>query len=1182
MEGAGGLAGAIGTRRDCPRFAVMVKILIGRQLWHLQFSKETKLMCRKLQAVVFALMVFGPLLAVERRQFEKAPLVIEPNRGQWDSSVRFGAHGTGFTATFEGSGITYNFSNNDKTARVKMRWLGSANAPLMTPLDGMPGISNYYLGNDPSRWVTEVPNYGRLRMESIYKGIDLVYYGRGREVEYDLVVAPGADPRLIRLSFEGAVSRRINEVGDLIVATGVGELVQRKPNVYQGSGAQRTVVAASYELRKDDVVGIALGTYDKTRQLVIDPVVAWGTSLGSGQNGGGTGKGVAVDSSGNVYVTGFTNASDFPVVSAYKSTLCNTSFCNSSKAFLTKFSPDGLTLIFSTYFGGSSNDSAYAIALDKTGNPYITGTTSSSDFPTKAAYNATASGLEDAFVAKFTTSGGLTYSTYIGGISIDIANAIAVDASGNAYITGSTSSSNFPAVGAYQTSLVGSSDAFVTKLAATGSTLIFSTFLGGNFGDVGNAIDLGPTGNIFVAGSTQSTTFPTKAAFQSAAGSVSQNGFLTQLDAAGSTLVYSTLFGSTALISGIAIDAAGSAFITGSVFGSIPIKNSIQPTIIPGNDGFIAKFAADGASLVYSNYLGASGSAIRIDTNGNATVVGTVISPNFPTVGAFNPRNQGQDGFITQFNANGTAITFSSFIGGNSSDRAFGLALDASGGFYVVGDSYSNDFPSAGSYKYTATPFVIKLTGSTTTVPVTFNTMPAGLNLIVDGFTFATPKTFQWAPSVTHQISALSPQSTAGPNVSNYLSWSHGGTQSQSLITPAAAANYTANFDNLTCVYSFSSPNVITGQLAGYSSVTVNTQAGCIWTPMSSVSWLTLNSGIQTGSQGFYYTFEANASGKSRTAIITVGGATFTVTQQNTVPVPSYVLPCCGPSSGLSGSFTFIFNDADGSADLSVSNILINNFLDGRVGCYLAFDHQGQVLYLVNDTGSSIAGMPFDANGQGSGVLSNSQCSVDGLRTAINRNTGSPTRVSLVVGLTFTGSFGGNKVIYIAARDKVGLNSGWIPAGTWNVTTGATYPNVTSSSNYVYNSLGTVTVAYRDLSNNLSLSPSQILIRDSIDGRSACYMGYDHVNNRLYLLNDTGSALLAAITPGVGTGTQQNSQCIIYANGSSVTQNGREYSLTVKVFFMPAFAGPKILYAATQTLTGGNSGWQAVGYFIVE
>ena len=558
---------------------------------------------------------------------------------------------------------------------------------------------------------------------------------------------------------------------------------------------------------------------------------------------------------------------------------------------------------------------------------------------------------------------------------------------------------------------------------------------------------------------------------------------------------------------------------------------------------------------------------VRVDSSGNATIAGFSDSSDFPTLAAIVPQNSSESIIVAKFSPTGDTLLFSSFLG---TGQALALALDSAGNAVIAG------------YTYQA-PFVTKLTGPVVSVPVTLNTSPAGLKVIVDGLTFTTPKTLQWAPGVSHQVDVPSPQVADGPSVRNFVSWSIGGAKAQTITTPAAATSLTATFENQICSFSFGSTTSGTiGQSGGTGHLNVTTQTGCPWIPLSSVPWLIIDTNNNPGSGPFNYRVAANAAGGTRTGTITLGAATYTLTQGFSTPTVAYTITnSSAPRSGFSNLFVYNITDLDGVGDLNVTNILINNVLDGRQACYLAFDHVNRVLYLVNDAGTSINGMQFNAQGIGTGSISNSQCAIDGPNSQI-RNFGDPTQSSLYVALTFTQAFAGNKIVYVASRDKEGLNSGWIPLQYWQVpVTGLpTLPLIV----YGIVSDGTATtlvgVEFRDTP-GLSISPVQILINSAIDGRNACYMGYDRPNNLLYLVNDSGTALLPAITPGVGTATQQNSQCIIYAEGSESNSNDRVVALGVKILFKTAFQGQRILYTAAQDADGGNTGWQAMSSFLV-
>ena len=1126
-----------------------------------------------------------------------APLAFEPNRGQWAAGVSFGTRAGGFSAVFLADGaVRY---RSLKGAEITARWVGGASANP-AGLDRLPGTANYYNGRDKSQWDEGVPIHARVKMAEVYPGIDVVYYGRGQQLEYDLIVAPGADPRRVALSFEaGTAVPRVEGNGNLVV----GELVQHRPVAYQLVAGTRVAVDARYVVRRGNV-RLSVGKYDRTRELVIDPAIVWSTTLGSGDpsKGAGRASAIAVDPSGNIIVSGTTNATDFPVVNSGQPNLGANAL---QQAFVTKFTPDGSTILYSTYFGVVTQQNG--LTVDSSGNAILGGTTTSSSFPLKNAFQSRLSANGSAFLAKIGANGTLQSSTLLGVTGFSAAHATGVDAAGNMYVAGSTDAPDFPTTAGYQPALRGQlADIFVSKFSPDGSSLLLSVVFGGSRADIPFGMALGADGSIYLTGTTQSVDFPTTAnALVKATGALNL-GFVVRVAPSGA-LMYSTYIG-TAPASGtspalqpegIDVDSAGSAYVVGLSSGGLPIKNAIQGTNkgAPfGANAFLTKFSPDGSSLVYSTYFGGSffdsAASVRVDAAGSPTVVGYVGSSDFPTVAAFQPQKlyPYTDGFVAKFTPTGNGVVFSSFIGGIAS----AVALDSAGNIYIAGVADSSDFPSLPS-RYGNTPFVLKLSGGpTASVPVTFNTVPGEQQMIIDGAALTSPVTLQWAPGIVHSLDlpVAEASTVSGPY---FISWSQGGPKAQTMLTPATTTTFTATVNIQNCVYSVDAPAALsTGQAALQSTFFLKTQLGCPWTATSNAPFLAIITPASSfGPQTITYNVAFNPAGGTRTGVITAGNATFTVTQAD-IPTPVNRPPSIYlffDSASSAGAFSttvqYSVTAPDGLNTLSISNFLINDFLDGRKACYLAFDHAAKVLYLVDDAGIAITGMQFDSTGRGIGTLANSQCTVNGPGTAIRASTIYPdTTMGLAIGLTFTGAFSGDKVVYCAARDKRGQNTGWKPLAVWRVPPASSSTSFPSVAWGLYlpsdSTVPNVQMYYLDEKEFNNLSTSQILINSALDGRKACYVGYDRIQNLLYLVNDAGDALLPAITPGVGTGTQQNSQCMISAVGGKVTASGQSFQLAIRVNFRPSFAGPKIMYGGTQTIQGINSGWHAVNYVTVR
>lgn len=635
--------------------------------------------------------------------YGKLPLRFEPNRGAKDDPVKFLSRMDGYTlllAPTEALFIRTSQVAGKKSWRAfRMELVGANPGAEVAGLEPLPGKTNYLIGNDPQRWSTDVPSYARVLHRSIYPGVDLVFYGDQSHLEYDFVVAPGAAPETIGLDFPGA-HVEIAAAGDLVIRGDGEELRFRKPRIYQERDGAKQAIAGQYALRGGRRVGFEVAAYDKSRPLVIDPVLVYSTALSG--SGGDQGRGIAVDSSGNAYVVGTTDSPDFPTVSPFQSS----KRAPPSVIFVTKLNASGTDLVYSTYLGGTGFDQGDAIAVDSLGSAYVTGFTQSSDFPTTAGALQTSfgGGQRDGFVTKLNASGnGLVYSTYLGGASSDMGSGIAVDSSNSAYVTGWTYSTNFPSTSQALQTVPGDSriglvgDAFVSKLNPSGSALVHSTYLGGNDADAGGSIVVDGAGNSYVTGSTRSRNFPTTAGVVQATCAscpTRSDVFVTKLNATGSALLYSTYLGGGENDegTGIALDPAGNVCVTGTTALGFPTVNPIQTGRFGSN--FVAKLNGSASALVYSTYLGGTGAgghpAIAVDDRGAAHVTGSAPFDEFPFVNAFQTGSRGDGGgFVAKLDAVG-ALVYSTFLGGNRGDLR-SIALDRFGNAYVTGGEFSFD-----------------------------------------------------------------------------------------------------------------------------------------------------------------------------------------------------------------------------------------------------------------------------------------------------------------------------------------------------------------------------------------------------------------------------------------------------------------------------------------------------------
>ena len=674
-------------------------------------------------------------------KYRQFPLSFEPNQQQTSPEVKFLARGEGYILFLTGNEAVFSMGKSAaKPSVMRMSLVGANSKPSFAGVDELPGKSNYFIGNKPEKWHTNIPNYRKVAERNIYPGIDLLYYGTQRQLEYDFVIAPGASPSKIKLAFTGAKNLHTDANGDLVLSVAGSEDVRvHHPVAYQEIGTERRLVAANFVLDGHSSVAFQLGNYDANLPLIVDPILSYSTYLGGSNIDSSNAIAIAPDNT--AFIAGGTFSTDFPTVHPLQANDGGGPDFPQD-AFVSKISSDGSTLLYSTYLGGEREDFANGIALDNLGDAFITGYTESDLFPVTfnslnlecggdgkcgASFNPEGLIVSNAFVTKLNPAGsGIIYSTYFGEYEQISAQAIAVDANGNAYITGYTTG-NFtptvpttappppfpittgPANTAFQTTYGGgSTNAYVAKIDATGSAVLYSSYLGGEVDDVGYGIAVDTNANAYVTGLTYSTLFPTTAgAVQTTFGGAG-DAFISKVNTDGSgpsSLVYSTYMGGAGLDQGnaITVDTAGNAYVTGltnsSKFGFTP--SGLQPSYGGEGDAFVTELSTSGA-LSYFTYLGGthadSGTGIAVDSSGNVYVTGTTASIDFPTAGAvFQPTYGGgnTDTFVAKIGTGGAHLVYSSYLGGTNAELATGIAVDTSGNAYVTGQTCSDDFPLA-------------------------------------------------------------------------------------------------------------------------------------------------------------------------------------------------------------------------------------------------------------------------------------------------------------------------------------------------------------------------------------------------------------------------------------------------------------------------------------------------------
>ena len=911
------------------------------------------------------------------------PLLFIGNRGQAPAKVQFMVKGSGLTAYFLPGEVELEVPGGS----LRMRLEGASPGHVLKGKGRLSGRASFLTGS-PAGWAVDIPLYESLVYRQVYPGIDLVYGGAGRMLKSEVVVAPGADPGLVKIRYLGGGAPWIDTDGSLVVRAGDRDLREHAPLVYQERDGARQPVAGRFVLLGDNLVGFGLGEYDRTRTLVIDPVLSYSTLMGG--SGADTASAVAVDASGAAYIAGFTDSFNLPAVNAAQGVSAG-----GNDVMVAKFSPSGNTLVYCTYLGGSADDRAYGIAVDAQGNAYIAGSTTSRNFPVRGALQSKLTGYRNAFVAKLNPAGnGLVYSTYLGGNASDSANGIAVDATGAAYVPGDTTSYSFPASG-YQRGIHGGQDAFVAKLSADGSQLVYSTYLGGSGDDRGTAIALDGSGSAYVTGSTFSTDFPVLNPAQQRNGG-GQDAFVTRFSADGSFLWFSTYLGgsggtvvSPEIAEAIAVDAQGNAYVAGvTVSADFPRLNALQTSLRGLSDAFVSKLTAAGA-LSYSTYLGGSGAetatGVAVDSSGNAYVSGYTYSSDLPVTSPIQASNSGEyDAFVAELNPSGNALSCLSYLGGSGSDAASSIALDLSGSVYVAGWTLSTNFPLLNSYQLVNSGnygmFVTKMIFSSTPVNVGVTPASGSGSGQLFSFQFADPGGASDLTSVGALFGVSA--STSGAcavsydRVHNALSLlTDSGQQPEGSITPGSGTQ-----QNSQC------------KLNGAGS-----------TAVLSGPTLTLNLALT-----FLPAFRGTKNIYMQ-AISPLASAAWQPkgTWSVTFPVANVsVTPSSG--SGATQLFACQFSDEAGANDLTSVSVLFSSSASTAGACSVTYDRAHNALALLTDAGQ----LPVGAITPGSGTQQNSQCTLDGAGSSVVL---SGQTLTLNLALTFLPAFSGTKNIYMQA-----------------------------------------------------------------------------------------------------------------------------------------------------------------------
>ncbi len=877
-------------------------------------------------------------------RYGSIPLYFEKNTGQADPGTLYTAHSAGISFALQQNGAALTFAGPADAARIHLEFLKTNRQVIISPEDPLGGHTNYYLNDDPSRWVAGVPQFGRVRYGDVYPGIDLVWHARGQQLEYDFDLQPGADPARIRLRFAGADAVHIDKNGDLILRAKGAEVRQAPPAVWQERNGKRIRVDAGYFLLASHDVGVRLTKYNHSLPLTIDPVLSYATYVGG--SGSNSINALAVDSNGEAYIVGSTDTMDFPGVPP--STPANT-----SGFFVAKLNAAGTGLVYLSYLGAGNNFyygsvNLNAIAVDQAGNAYIGGMSTSGALPVTAGAYQTTTNSSSGYIAKLDATGKLVFGTYLGGTNGASVLSLALGTGGNIYVTGATASTDFPTTpGAYQTTISTTQNsyghAFMTILKATGSSLVYSTYLGGADTDQGNAIAVDAGGNVFVAGQTNSPNFPVSSGVVQSLLKGSQNGFVTKFGTAGN-LIYSTFLGGSESdsISAIGIDSSGDAFVggatTSSDFPTTP--GAFSPSGPAGS--FATKLNASASAFLYSTLLASASSG----SYGSTMVGGVVPAPDgslyiggltslltFPTTpGALVvPPSQGLGNggapYLMQLSADGSTLVYSTLVSGTSDQNYAGydtqavpvIALDTAGNAYIAGSTVQFDMPTTpGSYEQS------KLTPANYSEPTGFAAkvdMPSpvkcsisisstGIELPGTGgtgsFNVTVPTGCPWEAVPSNWITLTSPnRSTTSGALSFSVGVNNNTSSSQTGTIQFGSATYTVLQDAGNCATPVFNPTSLEfASAGGLRNIGVTLPSPCSLKAVSSDGWIQINSGSGAYGSGTVGIFVAPNDFAQRSGFVTIASQTVPVTEDAgvcaaSVTPTSSALPAAGGTGTL-------------------------------------------------------------------------------------------------------------------------------------------------------------------------------------------------------------------------------------------------------------------------------------------
>lgn len=1019
----------------------------------------------------------------------------------------------------------------------EIQFEGSWGDARVVPAGEQPFPIHSFTGGSALRHSTS-HGWPSVRIEGLYAGVDLIVHARGGRLKTDYIVAPGADPSVIRVRYQGARKLEVTTAGDLTAMLPGGEWREDSPVAWQGGGEP---VDVGFAVRSEGTVGFALGPYDRSRELIIDPTLTMSTLFG----GMGTSQATAVkvDGIGDVYVAGYTDAANFPNVSPVRSR------SGGVEAWVVKVRPSESRILWATCIGGSGDDRALALALDPAGGVYVAGQTTSPDFPVASPAQSHLAGGRDAFLLKLTTAGdGIVFSTFYGGASVESGVALAAY-SGGVWMAGETMSSDLPLSGAAQSQLRGVQDGFLARFQSTGA-MLGSTYFGGSGEEMVRALAVDGSGRPLVAGSTESVDLglPTGVIRRTPAGG--RDAFVLRFNASASALDSGTLLGGASgslatpeTATALAVDSTGGTIVGGfTPSGDFPVASAWQAAKAGDTDAFLARISPDFTALTWSTFVGGLNrdtiDSLALDSSGRIYAAGKTMSANFPVTAPVQAATGGNlDAFLVRFSAAGGAPDFSSFLGGTGGDGAMAVAVSAASTAWVAGLAGALDFPQV--------------------APVTTVTEP-GIHAFLAGVSFATAT----APAVV----SLSPASGSGHSrvFTLRLSDASGG----GYIASAQVLVNTAMSGQRACLISYDRSS---------NRIALNPDPGGAWTAGAPGESATLSnrqcelrlSGSTVSVDGVYldlsldlafrsafggakliYAKAVNGSGLS-TGWLQPGSWTVTGAANGT---PSAMSASPSAGGGTRQVFTLQFTDPDGGGDFEEAGFSAGHAPAAPNSCTLAFDRAANRILLASADGNSWSSAMPGA----SATLQNAQCT---LRLAGSTFSTSGTIWTVRADIEFNASWTGTKNLFLRASDSAGNGLGWSPAGSFKVGSLAGSPPGFSQFLPANGSGGGALfeASFWDADGSTDIEMVTVLINSSHQAAGGCLITADRRYGYFYLASDSGSTWSSA---AVGTSTiLQNSQCALRVASSTFVYSGVTLKVRLDIAFKAPFLGAKTIWS---------------------